>query len=151
MSGPDVTLPRRLGFLAGAAVVIGNVIGSGIFRVPSTVAAEAGSVAGVALVWVLGGAIALCGALTLAELATAFPRAGGVYVYLREAYGPLVAFLVRLAHAAHRARRCRGRRPGVRRTPGRPGPARRARAAPAGGGGGAGGPDGGGVSPGGGG
>lgn len=93
MSGPDSALPRRLGILAAAAVVIGNVIGSGIFRVPSTVATEAGSVAGIALVWMSGGVIALCGALTLAELATAFPRAGGVYVYLREAYGPLVAFL----------------------------------------------------------
>ncbi len=88
-----VALPRSLGVWAAAAVVIGNVIGSGIVRVPSVVADEVGSVGGVALVWVLGGAIALCGALTLAELATAFPRAGGVYVYLREAYGPLVAFL----------------------------------------------------------
>ncbi len=88
-----VTLPRRLGLWMAVAIVIGNVVGSGIFRVPSTVAAETGSIGGVALVWVGGGVIALCGALALAELATAFPQAGGVYVYLREAYGPLVAFL----------------------------------------------------------
>ena len=86
-------LPQRLGFWTAVAIVAGNVIGSGIFRVPSTVATEAGSIVGIALVWIAGGAIALCGALALAELAAAFPRAGGVYVYLREAYGPLVAFL----------------------------------------------------------
>jgi amino acid transporter len=86
-------LPRRLGFWATAAVVVGTIIGSGIFRVPATVATEVGSVAGIAAVWVLGGVIALCGALATAELAAAFPQSGGVFVYLREAYGPGVAFL----------------------------------------------------------
>ena len=89
---PD-QLPRRLGFWATTAIVVGTIIGSGIFRVPAGVATDVGSVAGVATVWVLGGVIALCGALTLAELAAAFPRSGGVYVYLREAYGPPLAFL----------------------------------------------------------
>jgi amino acid transporter len=69
------------------------VIGSGIFRVPGAVAAEVGSVAGVAAVWILGGVISLCGALSLAELAAAMPRSGGVFVYLQEIYGDLVAFL----------------------------------------------------------
>jgi basic amino acid/polyamine antiporter, APA family len=87
------SLPRRLGFWTAIALVIGDVIGSGIFRVPSAVAAEVGSVGGILLVWILGGIITLCGALSLAELAAAFPRAGGVFVYLREAYGPGVAFL----------------------------------------------------------
>jgi APA family basic amino acid/polyamine antiporter len=86
-------LPRRLGVWSAAAAAVGLTIGSGIFRVPATVAAETGSVGAIALVWILGGVITLCGALTVAELAAAFPRAGGIYVYLREAYGPLAAFL----------------------------------------------------------
>jgi basic amino acid/polyamine antiporter, APA family len=89
---PD-RLPRRLGVWSAALAAVGLTIGSGIFRVPSIIAAEAGSVGGVVLVWVLGGIISLCGALTIAELAALFPRAGGIYVYLREAYGPFVAFL----------------------------------------------------------
>jgi basic amino acid/polyamine antiporter, APA family len=89
----DERLPRRLGVWSAAAAAVGLTIGSGIFRVPSTIAAESGSVGAIALVWVLGGVISLCGALTIAELAAAFPRAGGIYVYLREAYGPLPAFL----------------------------------------------------------
>lgn len=87
------SLPRRLGFWTAIAVVVGDVIGSGIFRVPSAVATEVGSVTGIMLVWALGGVITLCGALSLAELAAAMPRAGGVFVYLRETFGPGVAFL----------------------------------------------------------
>lgn len=86
-------LPRRLGFWATTAMVVGTIIGSGIFRVPASVAGEVGSVAGIAVVWVLGGVITLCGALATAELAAAYPRAGGVFVYLREIYGPGVAFV----------------------------------------------------------
>jgi basic amino acid/polyamine antiporter, APA family len=93
MSLPTDSLPRRLGFWTAIAVVIGDVIGSGIFRVPSAVATEVGSVPGIMLVWVIGGVITLCGALSLAELAAAMPRAGGVFVYLRETFGPGVAFL----------------------------------------------------------
>lgn len=93
-SAPAVErLPRRLGVFSTAGVLVGIVIGSGIFRVPSVVAAEVGSVGGAALVWVFGAVVTLCGALTLAELSTVFPRPGGMYVFLREAYGPLVAFL----------------------------------------------------------
>jgi basic amino acid/polyamine antiporter, APA family len=87
------TLPRSLGIWSTAAVVIGSTIGSGIFRVPSVVATEAGTVGSVVLLWVLGALVALFGVLTIAELATMFPRSGGLYVYLREAYGPLPAFL----------------------------------------------------------
>lgn len=89
---PDA-LPRRLGLVATSGVVVGTIIGSGIFRMPSAVAAEVGSTAGVMTVWILGGLISLCGALSLAELAAAFPRSGGVFVYLREIYGNAVAFL----------------------------------------------------------
>jgi basic amino acid/polyamine antiporter, APA family len=89
---PGAGLPRRLGVWSAAAILVGSTIGSGIFRVPS-IAAETGSIGAVALLWVLGGVVAVTGALTLAELATMFPRSGGLYVYLREAYGPLPAFL----------------------------------------------------------
>ena len=89
---PEV-LPRLLGFWATTAIVVGTIIGSGIFRVPAAVAGAVGTPGAVAAVWVLGGVISLCGALTIAELAAAFPRSGGVYVYLREIYGPGVAFL----------------------------------------------------------
>jgi amino acid transporter len=91
-SVPDA-LPRRLGFWTTTALVIGTIIGSGIFRVPAAVAADAGSVTGIALVWILGGVITLCGTLATAELAAAYPDTGGFFVYLREAYGPGAAFL----------------------------------------------------------
>lgn len=86
-------LPRRLGFWAATSIVVGSVVGAGIFRVPSAVADGVGSVGGIALVWTLGGIVTTCGALALAELAAALPEAGGVFVYLREAYGSGVAFL----------------------------------------------------------
>jgi amino acid transporter len=86
-------LPRRLGLWSAAAVLVGSTIGSGIFRVPSAVAADVGTVGAIALLWLVGAAVALFGALTLAELAVLFPRSGGIYVFLREAYGPLPAFL----------------------------------------------------------
>ncbi|HEX5313473.1 MAG TPA: amino acid permease, partial [Gammaproteobacteria bacterium] len=86
-------LPRRLGLASGMAVVVGIIIGSGIFRVPSPIAAEAGNLTGIALVWILGGVVSLFGALSIAELAAMFPQAGGPYVYLREAWGRPLAFL----------------------------------------------------------
>jgi APA family basic amino acid/polyamine antiporter len=86
-------LPRRLGLFSAAAILVGSTIGSGIFRVPSTVAAHVGTVGAITLLWVVGAMVALFGALTLAELAVLFPRSGGIYVFLREAYGPLPAFL----------------------------------------------------------
>jgi amino acid transporter len=87
-------LPRTLGTASATAVVIGTVIGSGIFAVPASVAAETGgSVGAILLLWLAGGAIALCGALSLAEVACTHPGTGGIYVILRETYGPPVAFL----------------------------------------------------------
>ncbi len=86
-------LPRRLGLFTGMAVVVGIIIGSGIFQVPAPIAGQAGNLTGIALVWVLGGLVALFGALSIAELAAMFPQAGGPYVYLREAYGRPLAFL----------------------------------------------------------
>jgi APA family basic amino acid/polyamine antiporter len=86
-------LPRRLGPWSTGAVTVGIMIGSGVFRVPAAAAQQSGSAGAMLLAWVVGGMVALAGALALAEVAALFPRAGGMYVYLREAYGPLVAFL----------------------------------------------------------
>jgi basic amino acid/polyamine antiporter, APA family len=86
-------LPRRLGLWSAGAVLVGITIGSGIFRVPAGTAGTLGVPGPVLLAWVLGGAIALTGALTIAELAAALPRSGGVFAFLLEAFGPLPAFL----------------------------------------------------------
>jgi basic amino acid/polyamine antiporter, APA family len=86
-------LPRKLGLLNAVAVLVGVTIGSGIFRVPATVAAQLHDPGPVLISWMLGGVIALCGALTIAELAAALPRSGGLFAYLLESFGPLPAFL----------------------------------------------------------
>lgn len=74
-------------------MLVGTTIGSGIFRTPASVAQLVGDVPLFLVAWILGGAVALAGALTYAELAAAFPRSGGIYVFIREAFGPLPAFL----------------------------------------------------------
>src|SRR5256712_8051374 len=86
-------LPRRLGLWSAVAVLIGSTIGGGIFRTPAIIAARVPSPGSMLAVWVLGGGLALCGALTYAELAALFPRSGGVFVYIREGFGRLPAFL----------------------------------------------------------
>ena len=86
-------LPRRLGLMSATAILVGTTIGSGIFRVPATIAGQVGTVGSIALLWIVGAIVAVFGALTLAELAALYPRSGGIYVFLREAYGPLPAFL----------------------------------------------------------
>jgi APA family basic amino acid/polyamine antiporter len=88
-----VELRRDLGLWGAMAIVVGTVIGSGIFLVPSAMAQRVGSSPRIFAVWVFGGLLSLCGALSYAELAAAMPEAGGEYVYLREAYGPLWGFL----------------------------------------------------------
>jgi basic amino acid/polyamine antiporter, APA family len=87
------TLPRVLGPFDAVTVVVGGIIGSGIFLKPSEVARDLDSFGLIISVWVIVGLITLCGALTLAELAAMLPQAGGPYVYLREAFGRLPAFL----------------------------------------------------------
>lgn len=87
------TLPRVLGPAAAFCVVVGSVIGSGIFIVPAKVAREVPYLGPIILLWILGGLFSAAGALTLAELGAMMPRAGGAYVYLREAYGKVPAFL----------------------------------------------------------
>jgi amino acid transporter len=86
-------LPRQLGLLNAIAVLVGVTIGSGIFRVPATVAAQLHDPGPVILCWVLGGVVAVFGALTIAELAAALPRSGGIFAYLLESFGPLPAFM----------------------------------------------------------
>jgi amino acid transporter len=86
-------LPRTVGLFSAIAVIVGTTIGSGIFRVPATVAGRLGEPGPIMLAWVLGGALALFGALTLAELAAMSPRSGGIFAYLEEAFGPVPAFL----------------------------------------------------------
>jgi basic amino acid/polyamine antiporter, APA family len=86
-------LQRRIGLGSAIALVVGEVIGVGIFLTPAGMAKSLGSPLWLLIVWLGMGAVTLCGALCLAELASRFPKAGGGYVYLREAYGPRVAFL----------------------------------------------------------
>lgn len=86
-------MPRSVGLLNAVAVSIGITIGSGIFRVPATVAGLLHDPGSVILCWVLGGVMALCGALTFAELAASLPRSGGMFAYILEGFGPVPAFL----------------------------------------------------------
>jgi len=86
-------LKRDLGQWAAASIVVGTVIGSGIFLVPRTMVQRVGSPEMVFAVWIFGGLLSLAGALSYAELAAAMPEAGGEYTYLKEAYGPLWGFL----------------------------------------------------------
>jgi basic amino acid/polyamine antiporter, APA family len=86
-------LPRQLGLWSAVAVVIGITIGSGIFRTPAGIARRLPGPLPLFGVWVAGGVVALCGALTLAEVAGAFPETGGIYVFLRNGWGRLPAFL----------------------------------------------------------
>jgi APA family basic amino acid/polyamine antiporter len=90
---PDEGLARVLGLRSAILLVVGSVIGSGIFLTTGGMAAVIPSASLLLTAWVLGGILAITGALTYAEMGSMFPRSGGVYVFLKEAYGPLVAFL----------------------------------------------------------
>lgn len=90
---PPPTLVRGLGALDGAAIIVSNVIGSGIFLVPALIAVWVPDVRLMLAAWLAGGALAFAGATAYAELAALRPRAGGEYVYLREAFGPAAGFL----------------------------------------------------------
>ena len=86
-------LLQELALWDGVSVVVGTVIGSGIFLVPNSIAKQLPAFFEVAFVWIIGGLLTVFGALALGELGAAFPEAGGLYVYLREAYGKAVGFL----------------------------------------------------------
>src|SRR5919202_2529105 len=94
VTAPERTsLPRTLGLLGALAVLIGSTIGSGIFRSPASIADRLPGALPLMAVWTVGGVLALCGALTLAEVAAVLPRTGGIYVFIREGWGRLPAFL----------------------------------------------------------
>ena len=93
MPTPSRELRRAIGLLRATALVVGTIIGASIFVQPSLISGEVPSVPGVLLVWAAAGLLTMIGALVAAELSSAFPRTGGVYVFLREAYSPLVGFL----------------------------------------------------------
>src|SRR3982751_411175 len=86
-------LPRTLGLWSSVALVVGITIGSGIFRSPAGVAQRGRRPTVMLLLWGIGGAVTLCGALSLGELAAALPETGGLYAYLREGWGRMAGFL----------------------------------------------------------
>ena len=90
---PQPSLLRELGVSHAIAIVVGTIIGSGIFRVPGLMVSELGSAKLVYLVWIVGGVLSFFGALTYAELGALMPEAGGEYIYIRDGYGPLAGFL----------------------------------------------------------
>ena len=84
---------RAIGLFDGTMIVVGSMIGSGIFIVAADISRQTGSPGGLLLTWVLTGLLTISAALSYGELAAMFPHAGGQYVYLREAYSPLWGFL----------------------------------------------------------
>src|SRR5882762_10816436 len=92
-TGADAGLVRGIGLRSATLLVIANVIGSAIYLTPGSMAATLPSEPLLLLAWIAGGAIALCGGLTYAEMGAMYPRSGGLYVFLEQAYGSLVAFL----------------------------------------------------------
>jgi APA family basic amino acid/polyamine antiporter len=88
-----LALRKELNLFDAVAIVAGTTIGSGIFLIPSAIAADLHSPGTVLLVWVVGGILTAFGALSLAELGAMYPGTGGLCLYLRQAYGPLPAFL----------------------------------------------------------
>src|SRR6201981_4015279 len=93
MSEEKPQLVEGRGAGAAMAMVVGHIIGTGVFLVPSAMTRATGSVGLVFLVWVVGGALSLFGALTIAELGAGMPEAGGAYVYLKRGLGPVWGFL----------------------------------------------------------
>ena len=84
---------RAIGLFDGTMIVVGSMIGSGIYIVAADISRQTGSPAGLLLTWVFTGLLTISAALSYGELAALFPRAGGQYIYLREAYSPLWGFL----------------------------------------------------------
>nr|WP_294936357.1 amino acid permease [uncultured Flavobacterium sp.] len=93
MQDENTHLKRELGLLDGTMLVVGSMIGSGIFIVSADIARQVGSTAWLLLIWLLSGVITIIAAVSYGELSAMFPKAGGQYVYLKEAYNKLIAFL----------------------------------------------------------
>ena len=96
---PTATVPTETGFVRGLGlfdstmIVVGSMIGSGIFIVSADIARQTGSTGGLLLAWIITGVLTIAAALSYGELAAMMPKAGGQYVYLRESYSPLWGFL----------------------------------------------------------
>ena len=90
---PVVELRREIGLYAATAITVGNIIGSGIFRSPHSVAQEITQFQLVLLAWVVGGILSICGSLTIAELAVTHPKTGGLYVFIRHSFGDAFGFV----------------------------------------------------------
>lgn len=93
MGSKPLELVRGLGYWSATAIVVGTMIGTGIFLVPSEMARQAGSVELVFAAWIVGGVLTLFGAFAFAELGAALPEAGGPYAFLKRGFGPVAAFL----------------------------------------------------------
>ena len=89
----EVELKRQIGLYAATAITVGNIIGSGIFRSPHSVAQHLASFPVVLSAWILGGVLSICGSLALSELAVTHPKTGGLYVYIRESFGDAWGFV----------------------------------------------------------
>lgn len=89
---PEVDLQRQIGLYAATAITVGNIVGSGIFKSPNSVAQFLDSAPLMIAVWIVGGLLSLCGSLALVELAVAHPKTGGLYVFIREGFGDAWAF-----------------------------------------------------------
>src|SRR5215510_12923039 len=92
-AGSEHGFVRAIGLFDGTMIVVGSMIGSGIFILAAEISRETGSAGGLLLTWILTGLLTVSAALAYGELAALFPHAGGQYVYLREAYSPLWGFL----------------------------------------------------------
>ncbi len=88
----EIELRRQIGLYAATAITVGNIIGSGIFRSPHSVAQHITSYPVVLFAWILGGILSICGSLALAELVVARPKTGGLYVFIREGFGDGLGF-----------------------------------------------------------
>ena len=93
MSSNNITLVRGLGLIAAISIIIGNVIGTGVFLKARVMTCNLGSPKWVLIAWIAAGFLSLAGALTYAELSAMKPEAGGEYVFLRDAYGRISSFL----------------------------------------------------------
>jgi APA family basic amino acid/polyamine antiporter len=91
-SRPEPELQRQIGLYAATAITVGNIVGSGIFKSPNSVAHFLDGAPAAIAAWIIGGALSLCGSLALVELAVARPRTGGLYVFIRDAFGDAWAF-----------------------------------------------------------